>query len=91
VAEQGIQPLLAAGNIAYVPAVEFGNVSMRHDNWRERYQRLMDRAGDALTESLRHITTPFCLMCAEERAVECHRQLIAAYLAQQGYTGEHIE
>jgi uncharacterized protein (DUF488 family) len=89
--DKGIQALLAGANIAYVSAVELGNVFMDCEDWRERYRRLWDHAGDVLTERLRQIPTPFCLMCAEKHATQCHRQFIAAYLLQRGYTVEHLE
>jgi uncharacterized protein (DUF488 family) len=90
-AARGIQQLLASGQIDYVSMVELGNLFMSHADWRERYQRLLERAGDVLIERLPDVPAPLCLMCAEKRAVECHRQLIADLLVQKGYTIEHLE
>ncbi len=89
--EKGIQGLLHKGGMQYVSLVELGNLFMGNAQWHERYRRLMTRAGDLLVERLSDIPGPFCLLCAEQRAAECHRQVIAEYLAQQGWEVKHLE
>lgn len=89
--DKGIQGLLSQRDIAYVSLTELGNVFMGSEDWSERYQRLMQRAGDLLIERLLEIDAPYCLMCAERQVAGCHRQIIAAHLMQHGFEIEHIE
>jgi uncharacterized protein (DUF488 family) len=88
--DKGIQGLLDKAGIAYVSLVELGNIFLGDPQWRERYHRFMERAGDIVVERLGNIPSPFCLMCAEQKVTECHRQLIAEYLVHQGWEVEHI-
>jgi uncharacterized protein (DUF488 family) len=89
--EKGIQGLLLKGNMQYVSLVELGNLFRGDTQWRERYRRLITQAGDILVERLANVPGPFCLLCAEQRATECHRQVIAEYLTQQGWEVKHLE
>ncbi|HJY80673.1 MAG TPA: DUF488 domain-containing protein [Candidatus Binatia bacterium] len=89
--EKGIQGLLLKGGIHYLSLVELGNLFREDTQWRERYRRLLAQAGDVLVERLSDVPGPFCLLCAEQRAAECHRQVIAEYLAQQGWAVQHLE
>lgn len=90
-ADKGIETLLAGAGITYYSFIELGNVFRDLDDWQQRYQQLMDQAGDLLTRRLLEVAEPFCLMCAEKRADQCHRKLIADYLAKNGHQVEHIE
>ena len=91
-AEKGIERLLSTGGIEYYSLVELGNVFMDYCDWRERYATLLEQTKDLLVSRLDGIPTPFCLMCAEKRVSECHRQQIAEHLCSlYGYTVEHIE
>jgi uncharacterized protein (DUF488 family) len=89
--EKGIQGLLSQAAIQYISLIELGNLFLGDPNWRERYRRLVTLAGDVLIERLRQVPEPFCLMCAEQKVVDCHRQVIAEYLAENGWEVEHIE
>jgi uncharacterized protein (DUF488 family) len=90
--DKGIQKLLTDAGIRYCSLVELGNVFLAYENdWRERYARLLGQAGELLMDRLNQIAPPFCLMCAEKRHEDCHRQQIADYLAtRQGYELEHL-
>jgi uncharacterized protein (DUF488 family) len=53
---------------------------------------LLDHAGKLITERLTSIPGPICLLCAEKRVAECHRQQVADYLAEQmGAVIQHLE
>jgi len=89
--QKGIQGLLAKASIQYVSFVEMGNVFIGAEDWQVRYRRLVERAGDVLTERLAAVPGPACLMCAEKRPADCHRSILAAYLTNQGHEVEHLE
>jgi hypothetical protein len=89
-AARGIRGLVAPAGITYVSLVELGNPFLGCPDWQARYQRLLDAAGDLLTERLAGVTEPFCLMCAERAPADCHRAQVAAHLAARGRVVEHI-
>jgi uncharacterized protein (DUF488 family) len=92
---KGIQGLLSTANIEYISLIELGNNFMHYENWHELYQKFMDRVGELLIERLMDVLRahpePFCLMCCEKQASNCHRKIIADYLVKKGYEVEHIE
>jgi len=90
-ADKGIQGLLAGAEIQYFSFVELGNLFGEVPDWAERYKRMLDVAGDLLTDRLQSVPQPFCLLCAEKRVTECHRRLISDFLAAKGHQIEHIE
>jgi uncharacterized protein (DUF488 family) len=89
--DRGIEALLTGAGIGYVSKVQLGNVFMDREDWRQRYQELLDRAGHLLVTGLESIPGPIALMCAEKRVAECHRGLIATWLENQGWEAVHIE
>jgi uncharacterized protein (DUF488 family) len=88
---KGIEGLLAGADTQYFSFVELGNLFRELPDWQERYQRLLNLAGDLLVERLGQVHEPFCLLCAEKKLGECHRRLIADFLAAKGHQVEHIE
>ena len=89
--DKGIQGLLAGAGIQYFSFVELGNLFGELADWAKRYKRMLDAAGDLLTDRLQSVPQPFCLLCAEKRVTECHRRLIGEFLAAKGHQIEHIE
>lgn len=89
--DKGIEKLLAAEGIRYLSLVELGNVFLESDDWKERYRALLEKAGGLLLQRLLSVGKPFCLMCAEKKVSECHREQIADHLIGMGYQATHIE
>ena len=81
--DKGIESWLAKENIEYRSFTELGNRFMGDKDWRERYGALLRDEGERLTQRLRAVAAPYCLLCAEKFATDCHRSLVAAYLADR--------
>lgn len=91
-ADKGIERWLAESGIGYRSLVELGNVFLELPDSQDRYRRLLASAGPLLIERLESIPGPICLLCAEKRAAECHRQQVAEYLATyKGAVIRHLE
>lgn len=88
--DDGIQGLLTRVNIGYISFIELGNIFLECEDMSARYRRLLDCAGDLLIERLQDVPEPYCLLCAEKSASECHRYLIAEYLLKKGHEIEHL-
>ena len=91
--DRGIVRLLSEAHLSYLSLVELGNVFRESADWKDRYRRLLDLAGALLVERLERAEPPLALMCAEKRPGDCHRKILADYLAQaRGHRiAEHIE
>lgn len=79
--EKGIERLLGGVGIGYQSFPELGNLFLDYEDWRERYAALLARAGELLVSRLVGVPGPISLLCAERRPEECHRTLIAQFLA----------
>jgi uncharacterized protein (DUF488 family) len=88
--DRGIERLLGEAGIAYVSVLELGNVFMGHDDWATPFRRLLDAAGELLTERLLTLDGPVCLLCAEKQPEQCHRGLVAEWLVARGHEVEHL-
>ena len=89
--DKGIQRLLSSANIEYHSLPELGNQFLEHEDWQQRYKNYLSTDGDRIISGLLELPRPFCLLCAEKRASECHRKLIADLLESRGWEVEHIE
>ena len=88
--DKGIEKLLASAGLGYVSVVELGNPFRELADWPARYRRLLDAAGDLLTERLASVPAPYCLLCSEKSPAECHRAIIADFLAARGAVVVHL-
>lgn len=81
--EKGIESWLAEAGIGYRSIIELGNIFLDYPDWQQRYKTLLDSSGALLTTRLGDVPGPICLLCAEKRVGECHRQQVAAFLAER--------
>ena len=90
--DKGIEKLLRGAGLGYASLVELGNPFVDLKDWESRYRRLLDAAGDLLVERLLLLAlpTPICLLCCEKDPNQCHRRMIADFLARRGWTIDHI-
>jgi uncharacterized protein (DUF488 family) len=89
--DKGIERLFTAAGIGYRSLPELGNVFLEYEDWRERYATFIRCAGHLLVSRLNGLEPPVCLLCAERRVAECHRLIIAEFLAARGAEVEHLE
>jgi uncharacterized protein (DUF488 family) len=91
-ADKGLEKLLSDRGISYHPILELGNLFLELEDWRPAYRKLLRQSGDVLVARLEGLPEPFCLLCAEKKAADCHRQMIADHLVStRGWTVQHIE
>lgn len=90
--DKGIERILAEVGIKYYSLIELGNIFLEYPDWRCAYAKLLRQTGYYLFSRLDQISSPFCLLCAEKKVVDCHRQQITEHLLGYGYTlVNHIE
>ena len=91
-AEKGIEGWLAGAGIGYISLIELGNLFLDCPDWQHRYEKLLSSCGELLTQRLMEIPGPICLLCAEKKASECHRKIVADFLAKhRGAEIYHLE
>jgi uncharacterized protein (DUF488 family) len=88
--DKGIEKLMRDAGFDYVSLVELGNLFVDLEDWERRYTDLLKAAGPFLIERLVGLPAPCCLLCCEKDPAQCHRRLIAEYMAARGWTVEHI-
>jgi uncharacterized protein (DUF488 family) len=81
-ADKGIEGWLSEAGIEYKSFIELGNIFLDYPDWQQRYEKLLNSSGDLLAKRLLDIPGPICLLCAERRVEECHRKLVAEFLAR---------
>jgi uncharacterized protein (DUF488 family) len=86
----GIESLLDRAGISYSHFLELGNLFRGLEDWEQRYRALIQAAGSLLLDRLRQIDEPYCLLCAEKDAANCHRGIIADAIAREGHSVIHL-
>jgi uncharacterized protein (DUF488 family) len=87
-ADKGIQKVLKELNVHYFSLVELGNIFMEDQNWLRKYPKLLENSGNLLLKRffesiLPKLQQPFCLFCAENDYLNCHRKFLAGFILSQ--------
>lgn len=88
--DKGIVKQLASAGIGYASRIELGNPFMEREDWAESYSLLLEQSGELLTRRLADLDGPICLLCAEKKPENCHRSILAAWLAERGWSVCHL-
>ncbi len=90
--EKGVQGLLARAGIGYIAMTELGNPFRYERDWRSLYERFLNEEEERLLSPLKDLPAPLCLLCAEKKVCDCHRQQIAERLEHRyGWKPIHLE
>lgn len=89
--EDDFRALLASRGIAYRPLPALSNLFWECDDWRSRYTQFLGQVGELMATKLGGLDAPLCLLGTEPRAADCHRGLIAEFLASRGHEIEHLD
>lgn len=89
--DKGIEKLLKEANVDYLWCEKLGNEFMKMPGWSENYATALIERLPACEQQLLDAEAPMCLLCAEKRAEDCHRKIIADELEKRGHTAIHIE
>lgn len=81
--DKGIEKWLADDGLTYKDLPELGNEFLGSEDWQERYRQQLESSGEQRIKGLAGLPEPICLLCAEKLSKDCHRRLIAEYLAEQ--------
>jgi uncharacterized protein (DUF488 family) len=91
-ADKGIEGWLFEAGIGYKSLIELGNIFLDYPDWKDHYEKLFNSCGELLIQRLINIPGPICLLCAERRVENCHRYLVAEFLAKHhGAEIYHLE
>jgi uncharacterized protein (DUF488 family) len=80
--DKGIEGWLSGAGIGYKSLIELGNIFLDYPDWQQRYEKLLNSCGELLIQQLLNISGPICLLCAERRIEDCHRKIVAEFLAK---------
>jgi uncharacterized protein (DUF488 family) len=90
--DKGIEGWLSEAGIGYHSLIELGNIFLDYSDWNDQYEKLLNSCGELLIQRLINIPGPICLLCAERRVEDCHRKLVAEFLASHyGAEVHHLE